>query len=409
MPRQSSLEPRYSQSRAKSGRNAWFILIPPHLSDTGKEQRLSYENKKAAMLDAQRLQRRSDNFGLSLNALTPARIALASEAFNLVDPFGLDLLSVVRDGLSVHKQRTASIPFLELFNLYLDLKPRDPEYQRALIWIRDRYPQLHRRLVCDITAADLERLLKPLSVGARQPIMRYWRAVFNLGEKRGFVPRGANPINAMHFVRTPRKEVEIISNEHVAKMLEHALENDLDLLPFLVLGFFCGIRPDGELCQVLWRDVHLDAEKPEVIIRAAVSKTRRMRPIDLSANAVAWLDAYRVRGGDMDGPIVKMNPHYLRTRRTTNWKAAAGKGVKWIQDGMRHTFCSNWLAFHEKIDRLVLISGHDSVDTMWRHYYKGTTKAAATAFWHLYPPTINPENVVSFPIAEKTPEYAASH
>jgi integrase len=263
--------------------------------------------------------------------------------------------------------------------------------------------------VCDITAADLERLLKPLSVGARQPIMRYWRAVFNLGEKRGFVPRGANPINAMHFVRSPRKEVEIISNEHVAKMLEHALENDLDLLPFLVLGFFCGIRPDGELCQVLWRDVHLDAEKPEVIIRAAVSKTRRMRPIDLSANAVAWLDNYRVRGGDMDGPIVKMNPHYLRTRRTANWKAAAGKGVKLIQDGMRHTFCSNWLAFHEKIDRLVLISGHDSVDTMWRHYYKGTTKAAATAFWHLYPPAINPENVVSFPIAEKTPEYAASH
>ena len=40
---------------------------------------------------------------------------------------------------------------------------------------------------------------------------------------------------------------------------------------------------------------------------------------------------------------------------------------------------------------------------MWRHYYKGTTKAAATAFWNLYPPAINPENVVNFPIAEKTP------
>jgi len=47
----------------------------------------------------------------------------------------------------------------------------------------------------------------------------------------------------MHFVQTPRKEVEIINNEHVKKMLEHALENDLELLPFLVLGFFCGIRP----------------------------------------------------------------------------------------------------------------------------------------------------------------------
>jgi hypothetical protein len=203
------------------------------------------------MLDAQRLQRRSDNFGLSLNALTPARIALASEAFNLVDPLALDLLSVIRDGLFVHEQRTASIPFLELFNLYLGFKPRDPEYRKALEWIRDRYPQFYKRLVCDITAGDLERLLKPLSIGARQPIMRYWRAVFNLGEKRGFLPRGGNPINAMHFVCAPRKEVEIINNEHVAKMLEHALENDLELLPFLVLGFFCGIRPDGKPSQVL--------------------------------------------------------------------------------------------------------------------------------------------------------------
>jgi integrase len=408
MPRQSSLKPRYSEARAKSGRKAWFILIPPHLSETGKEQRLHYETKKAAMLNAERLQRRSDNFGLSLNALTPARIALASEAFTLVDPLELDLLSVVRDGLLVHDQRTASIPFFDLFNLYLDLKPRDPEYRKALVWIRNRYPQLHKRLVCDITAGDLERLLKPLSVGARQPIMRYWRAVFNLGEKRGFLPHGANPINAMHFVRAPRKEVEIISNESVAKMLEHALKNDLELLPFLVLGFFCGIRPDGELSQVLWSDVHL-GEKPEVIVRATVSKTRRMRPIELSENAVSWLNAYRFRGGNMHGAIVKFNEHWLRTRRTANWQAAAGRGIKWIQDAMRHTFCSNWLTFHEKIDRLVLISGHDSVDTMWRHYYRGTTKAAATAFWNLYPPAINPENVVSFPIAEKTPEYAASH
>lgn len=358
---------------------------------------------------AQRLQHRNDNFGLSLNALTPARIALASEAFNLVDPVGLDLLSVVRDGLSVYKQRTASISFVELYNLYLDLKPRDPEYQKALIWIRDRYPQLHKRLVCDITAADLERLLKPLSIGARQPIMRYWRAVFNLGEKRGFLSNGSNPINAMHFVRPPRKEVEIIGNEHVAEMFMHALQNDLELLPFLVLGFYCGIRPDGELSQVLWRDVHLEYEKSEVIIRATVSKTRRMRTIELSANAVAWLKAYRLRGGNMEGPIVRLKPYWLRTKRLANWEAAAGKGVKWIQDGMRHTFCSNWLAFHEKVDRLVLISGHDSVDTMWRHYYKGTTKAAATAFWNLYPPAINSENVVSFPIAEKTPEHAASH
>ena len=46
-------------------------------------------------------------------------------------------------------------------------------------------------------------------------------------------------------------------NKHVARMLEHALAEDLALLPFLVLGFFSGIRPDGELQKIDWSDVHL--------------------------------------------------------------------------------------------------------------------------------------------------------
>ena len=53
---------------------------------------------------------------------------------------------------------------------------------------------------------------------------------------------------------------------------------------------------------------------------------------------------------------------------------------------MRHTFCSNWLALHKDVNKLVLVSGHDSVDTMWRHYFKGTTEADAAAFWAILPP-----------------------
>jgi hypothetical protein len=44
---------------------------------------------------------------------------------------------------------------------------------------------------------------------------------------------------------------------------------------------------------------------------------------------------------------------------------------------MRHTYCSNWLAMHGDINKLVLQSGPDSVDTMWRSYHRGTTRAEA--------------------------------
>ena len=53
---------------------------------------------------------------------------------------------------------------------------------------------------------------------------------------------------------------------------------------------------------------------------------------------------------------------------------------------MRHTYCSNWLAVHKDINKLVLQSGHDSVDTMFRHYNRGSQEVEALAFWALMPP-----------------------
>jgi integrase len=299
----------------------------------------------------------------------------------------------VRDGLKVHHARTASLPFAELFNRFIDAKAhRSLEYRRELGWTRDRFPQLHNRLASDITAAELERILKPLSPGARNPVMRYLRAVFNYGIKRGVL--ADNPIARLDFVERPRREVEVIANEHVTRMLEHALAEDLALLPFLVLGFFCGIRPDGELQKLVWSDIHL-ADRT-VVIRSEVSKTRRRRFPELSENAAAWLEAYQRCGGQSFGKVVPYAESELRRRRKTN-QIAAGL-ARWVHQGMRHTFCSNWLALHKDINKLVLLSGHDSVDTMWRHYFRGTTETDARAFWAIQPAPETIKNVVPFSV-----------
>jgi integrase len=239
---------------------------------------------------------------------------------------------------------------------------------------------LHKRLASDITAAQLERILKPLSSGVRNPVMRYLRAVFNYGLKRGLLSE--NPISQLDFIERPRREVEVIPNQYVARMLEHALAEDLALLPFLVLGFFCGIRPDGELQKLDWSDIHFFDRT--VVIRSEVSKTRRRRFPDLSENAAAWLEAYQQCGGQVIGKVVTLTDSELRSHRKASQIAAGLK--RWVHQGMRHTFCSNWLAVHKDINWLVLMSGHDSVDTMWRHYFKGTTETDAKVFWEIRPP-----------------------
>ena len=167
-------------------------------------------------------------------------------------------------------------------------------------------------------------------------------------------------------------------------------------LPFLVLGFFAGIRPDGELQKLEWSDILFD--ESTIVIRPEVSKTNRRRFPRVSASAQSWLDEYKRGGGAMEGKIVPFTSNILRTKRRANWLAAVGENAKWIQQGMRHTFCSNWLALHKDVNELVLQSGHDSVDTMWRNYHKGVTEKEAKEFWAITPPK-GAENVVPFATA----------
>jgi integrase len=162
-----------------------------------------------------------------------------------------------------------------------------------------------------------------------------------------------------------------------------------------VFGFFAGIRPDGELQKLEWDDVK--RAEGTIVIRPEVSKTNRRRFPKISANAAAWIEAYGQRGGTFEGKVAPYSDTDLRKRRKANWRAA---GItKWIQQGMRHTFCSNWLAFHKDVNELVLQSGHDSVDTMWRNYHKGVTEVEAEKFWQIMPPASEERKIIHLPTA----------
>jgi integrase len=386
MGRSAILKPVLRKKQA--GRSQWVVNIPPHISDTGARRQVFFATKIEAQTVCNQLKVRQDNFGISLTSMTPTRIAEAAEAFNLLEGINVSLLSAVRSVVDAHNLRAASITFLALFDLFLAEKAdKNPKYLKQLEITRNRFPSLRDRIVSDITPEELRPLMSAISPGGRNPVMRYLRAVFFFGVKRGYLKE--NPINRLDFAERKRKEIEIIPYDKVQAMLEDALKNDLPLLPYLIFGCFAGIRPDGELQKLEWSDMKL--AEGTIVIRPEVSKTNRRRFPKISANAAAWIEAYRERGGTFDGKVSLYTGDRLRDHRTDNWKAA---GItKWIQQGMRHTFCSNWLAFHKDVNELVLQSGHDNVDTMWRNYHKGVAETEAIKFWNIMPPSA-PVNVV---------------
>jgi integrase len=388
MSRSLTLEPTYVEGRA----SPWRLFVPAYLSETGKGRSLFFKTQAQAKTAANALKVRTQNFGRSLVELSPARMGEAAQVFDELDRNfpGVTLIEVYRVYAGQQRERTASVSFEKAFDEFLALpKRRNAKYRKALTHLREKYSFLADQQICDIKPEQLAKVLNALPPSSRNAQMRVLRAIFNLGIRRGWLVR--NPIAALDFAQIDRREVEIFEPEAVEKMLNYALASDLTLLPWLVFGTFCGLRPDGELAKLEWRDVHL--ADSQIVVRPEVSKTRRRRFVDIASNALTWINAYIAKGGSTEGKVLKYERENLRNHRRSA-QGAAGL-VAWIQQGMRHSFCSYWLAKHKDVNELVLMSGHDDPDTMWENYHRGTTEADAERFWKIVPAE-QPANLIAF-------------
>jgi hypothetical protein len=378
--KRATLEPVKVESRNRPAK--WRVNVPPHLSDTGKRQQLFFETKEQAEAETQAIWNRRATFGETLEELSQARASEALAAYRMLDGSGIGLLDAIKTALELHRERSASIPFRTLFDAYLaKIQKRSTKHTTAMRQTRDRFPALHEVLACDITPKILDELLLPLPPASRDLTLRHWRSVFRYGIKREYVR--TNPVERLDFAGTETKEVEIYEVTEVEALFKDALENDLVLLPFYVLCSCCGIRPEGEIESLEWRYVHIKTRKPHVSIPATVSKVRKYREVDLPPNAIAWMKEYQQRGGPTEGKVMPWEHEVIRNHRRASAERA---GVKWIQDGLRHSFASYWLPVYHDLDRLLHMMGHADKATFSKHYHSGIPRSEAAKFWRIRPP-----------------------
>src|SRR5262245_23715385 len=139
MSRQASLKPVLLSTKK------WCVSVPPDLSETGKRYRRYFDAKGLAVGFGEELKARRDNLTGSSGMLTSAQILDARGAYDMLDDHPeLSLCTIVREYLGTLKEKTASIPFLELYNRFLEAKAhRTAKYRRELEWVRDRLAPLH--------------------------------------------------------------------------------------------------------------------------------------------------------------------------------------------------------------------------------------------------------------------------
>lgn len=164
---------------------------------------------------------------------------------------------------------------------------------------------------------------------------------------------------------TPR----VLTVAECERLLRTAEEHDAELVGFLALAMFAGLRPESELGRLL--PVDLGAHHVTVTTAA---KTRRRRLVRIAPNLQAFLG----RWGALGSAIVPVNSkrRFERVRRLAGF-------AQWPQDALRHSFVSYHYALAGEADTAAQ-AGH-SAQMLHEHYRGLVSRDDAEKFFGIMP------------------------
>jgi integrase len=158
------------------------------------------------------------------------------------------------------------------------------------------------------------------------------------------------PDRRVQSLKIISKTPVIFTAEQAKKVLEICTAKTPEVLPYIVLGMFAGVRPE-ETEKLRWRDVHLKLGK--IVIEDAAAKTDQRRTITLHPTAIAWLKTFKQ--GQADDLIAPSQSTIKRKRKKI--REAMG-WESWPQDILRKTAASYLAQHHQDVPAVALMLGN---------------------------------------------------
>ena len=332
----------------------WMVSIPKAMSSTGERKRKYFTGKTEAEKFAATL-RKSHSTGLR-GGMIPVMLAhQAAEAARILDGTGISIVEAAR--LAVAKIATTASR--ETF---------EERYWRAMLWGEVHWSSRYR--------VDMERLprwcpsLLPLACGVIDRA-RIEQAL----QEGGTLARSTLDMRARYvlavigFRERHRKgeTIHVLTKEQREAVLGAC--EDAEERRAVALLLYAGIRPDaesGEISRLDWEYVG----KKEIYVPQEASKTKADRIIPSTPVLRRAL-----KGHPLTGPVAPAGwrRSWQRIRKTA--------GIGHLQDVLRHTFASHYLAaFGEDATKQAM--GHAAGSTtLFRHYRRAVTEAEGKAFF----------------------------
>lgn len=226
------------------------------------------------------------------------------------------------------------------------------------------FAEKHARLeITSLTEPMLEDWITRSEPGPRYFNNRLatWKTFLNRCRDWKYLPAGdKHPGELIKPKRLADKTPEILSVRQCKQLLDVVPE---DLLPYLAVGCFAGVRP-FELMRLKWEDFIW--ERKYLHVRAEVAgKTSQERFVPLQDNLLKLLAPWRNSTGKF------CETH---SREKLSLLAREKKILHaWPMDVMRHSFCSYRLAQTQNIGQVAEEAGN-SPTIIRRHYRRPLTK-----------------------------------
>jgi integrase len=235
-----------------------------------------------------------------------------------------------------------------------------------------------------VTVGELERAIQNPEWSKRT---RHNHAVsigilFHFAQRKGYLPKGELESDKIERIKLVARTPAIFTPDELCAILNHI---PVEGIPFVAIGAFAGIRPQ-EIQRLTWEDIDLPGKF--IKLTSDKTKTKRRRVVPLSDNLVAWLT--EVSGPDSNirpdtSVCPKRDPHKGYTV-----PAAKTAGVRWRQNGLRHSFVSYHLALEQNAAKTAMISGHTEQQAE-EHYKELVTQADAQKWFSIFPSCIEGE------------------
>jgi integrase len=186
-----------------------------------------------------------------------------------------------------------------------------------------------------------------------------------------------NPVRGVDKAIIERSPIEVWTAAETKSILAVAALECPELLTFLVLALFSGVR----VCELLLLlTEHIKLDQGIITIPALISKTRKIRNVSMTENLAAWL--VQTNSYPRASRVWFMGESSLHRRYRLIEK---GTGFKWKANALRHTYASNHIALHDNEYLTSRACGH-SPRMLRDHYDAVVSKVEGQAHFNIFPP-----------------------